>query len=62
ELIASSYPSLDIFINLRVERFRFFAKWENVLDNSISDFFYLTAYYPQRFLGFRFGISWRFRN
>ncbi|MEM9821193.1 MAG: putative porin, partial [Bacteroidota bacterium] len=62
DLTAIAYPSLDVFINFKVERFRFFAKWENVLDQAIGDLFYLTALYPQRFFGFRFGISWRFRN
>ena len=61
--IAPLYPALDIFLNFRVKSFRFFIKYENLINAfDQSQFYLLTANYPERYASLRFGISWKFKN
>jgi hypothetical protein len=60
-LTQAIYPWADAFIAFKIERFRFFFRYENLfnaIDN--TQVYYQTAYYPQAFGTFRFGIAWRF--
>ncbi len=60
---AMLYPALDIFLNFRVKTFRFFIKYENLINAfDQSRFYLLTANYPERYASLRFGVSWRFKN
>lgn len=60
--ISKAYPLLDVFINFKVQQFRFFAKYENITKLWEPDLYVITPGYPQRFNAFRFGVSWRFLN
>ena len=63
EVTAQLYPALDIFLNFRVKTFRFFIKFENLINAfDQSRFYLLTANYPERYASLRFGVSWRFKN
>lgn len=63
------YPSVDVFLGMRVTRFRAFVKWENISSLALSpdsetgdpQLFYLNARYPfPTGSGLRIGINWRF--
>lgn len=56
------YPALAAFLSLKVEKFRFFIKAENLTDLLTDKFFYQTAYYAEPVFFVRFGLSWRFIN
>jgi hypothetical protein len=55
------FPALDAYFNLRVTRFRAFAKIENVGDALLGGrLFYMVPGYPRPPVsGFRLGIKWR---
>ena len=60
---APIYPALDIFLSFKVDRFRFFIKYENLINSfDQSQFYLLTTNYPERYAALRFGVSWRFNN
>ena len=57
------YPGLDVYVAMRVTRFRAFAVYENLPGLWKGDtLFYQTAFYPNQFGGIRFGVSWRLVN
>ena len=57
------YPVIDPYFSMRVERFRAFAKWENLINTAQpTRLYYQTAYYPYWVSGLRLGINWRFLN
>ncbi len=56
----TTVPATDVFFAMRVTRFRFFAKYENL--NHLwapQDFFYLSAFAPNPDGAVRLGISWQ---
>jgi len=63
------YPSVDVFLGMRVTRFRAFVKWENISSFFLPDdpesgdpkLFYLNVRYPfTSGSGISLGINWRF--
>lgn len=55
------YPWLDAFIAFKIQGFRVFVRYENMISIwEPGKVWYQTAYYPQPFRGLRFGIKWRF--
>ena len=56
------YPALAAFASLKVDKFRFFAKAENLTDLFTNKLFYQTAFYAEPIFFIRFGLSWRFIN
>lgn len=58
---AKPFPWVDMFVSIKVNSFRFFAKYENFTtlwdDRTV---FYQTARYPQPFGAIRLGVGWRF--
>ncbi len=54
------YPAVDAFFSFKVDRFRAFAKMENLTSFISKDIYYHTPYYPQKEAYFRFGIRWLF--
>jgi len=55
-----TYPDIDVFLNFKVNWFRFFLKMENAYNFFSKDFYYQTAGYPMPFHTLRFGVSWQF--
>ena len=60
-LTQQPYPWMDAFAAFKVDRFRFFFRYENIF-NLIENtsVFYQAAHHPLPFATFRFGIAWRF--
>ncbi len=59
--VAQPYPWVDVFAAFKVQSFRFFFRYENVVTIWASNrLFFQTAYYAQPFGAVRFGIAWRF--
>ena len=57
------YPVIDGFFSMRVNSFRAFAKWENLINVArLEDLYYQIANYPHWRNGLRIGVSWRFVN
>lgn len=60
---APFYPAVDVFFAMQVNKFRAFAKFEQVAGLLGNDnLYYQTAYYAHPGSAFRFGIKWRFVN
>ncbi|MBR9921393.1 MAG: putative porin [Bacteroidetes bacterium] len=53
-------PLLDAFVTFKVEKFRFFFRFENILAGLNQSYYYLIDEYPIRPFGIRFGLSWQF--
>ena len=56
-------PLIDFFLTFKVDKFRFFARMDNLLPYLTFDYYELTTDYalPQGFeTGLRLGVSWRF--
>ncbi|MCB0643161.1 MAG: hypothetical protein KDC44_16045, partial [Phaeodactylibacter sp.] len=51
---------LDVFVNFKVQKFRFTFRFENLLPWLTRDYYYLTAHHPIIQSGLRFGIAWEF--
>jgi len=57
-----NYPIIDVFVNFKVKRTRFFLKYSHA-NYGISNGYYLsTPYYPIPRRMFKFGLSWVFYN
>jgi hypothetical protein len=62
------YPWLDVFASFKVQTFRFFFRFENLMYsiNGLAKrpqlLYYQTSRYPQPFPAFRIGIAWRFAD
>ena len=54
------YPTVDVFLNFRIQQFRFFFIYENLYDFFTTDFNYFTFPYPQFDAQARFGFRWLF--
>ncbi len=60
-LLAQTYPWIDVFLAFKVQSFRFFFRYENLITLwSTQRLFFQTAYYAQPFASVRLGIAWRF--
>jgi hypothetical protein len=55
-----NYPYVDLFLNVRLKRVRFFMKYEHINSGWLEKNFFTTLHYPmfQRYL--KIGISWTF--
>jgi len=51
---------IDVFMNVKIKTASFFAKLENIGNDITTPRFYLTPYYPQAGMIFKFGIRWQF--
>lgn len=54
------HPTIDVFLNFRIQQFRFFLVAENVYEYFTPNFSYYTYTYPQFDSGIRFGFRWLF--
>lgn len=57
-----NYLYMDVFINLKIQRARFFASYTHFNASFMGRNYYTTPTYPMQDGAFRFGISWRFHD
>ncbi len=55
-----NYPFLDVFINMKLKRTRFFLKYEHVASGLLGENYFTVLHYPMNQRVFKFGISWTF--
>jgi hypothetical protein len=55
-----NYPYLDVFINMRLKRARFFFKFEHVNQGLLDTEYFSAPHYPSGARTFRLGLSWSF--
>jgi len=56
------YPMTDVYFNGKIKRFRFFLRFENVVNLFEDKVQFQVANYPQFDFKFRFGVSWLLFN
>lgn len=54
------YPSVDVFLNGRIQRTRLYFKLENVTASTTGRNYFSAPYYPGRDFSIRFGLVWNF--
>lgn len=55
-----NYPYIDVFLNLKLKRVRFFVKYEHVNSGWIDRNFFTALHYPKNQRYLKLGISWTF--
>jgi len=55
-----NYPYIDVFINARVKRTRFFFKYAHVNAGLFDKNYFTALHYPMNFRTFKFGVLWTF--
>ncbi len=55
-----NYPYLDVFLNLKVKRTRFFLKFEHVHSGLLPARYFTVLHYPMNDRMFKFGLAWTF--
>ncbi|MFC2176400.1 putative porin [Bacteroidota bacterium] len=55
-----NYPFIDVFLNLRVKKFRAFVKVEHVNAGWFGYTYYQVPNYPTNDLSWKFGVNWAF--
>jgi len=60
ETLTGAYPFLDLFLNWKMNRTRFFFSWNNVLSGIAGNNYFTTWKYPQKPRYLRFGLVWTF--
>ena len=55
-----NYPYLDVFLNIRLKRTRFFLKYEHVNSDWLNKNYFLVLHYPRNEAMFKVGLSWTF--
>lgn len=60
-LTQQPYPWLDAFVALKIQSFRFFLRFDNLVSfSNPENMLFYSAWQPQPFPAFRVGINWRF--
>ena len=57
-----NYLYMDVFINLKIQRARFFVMYSHFNASFMGRTYYLTPTYPMQDGAFKFGITWRFHD
>ncbi len=55
-----NYPYLNLFLNAKLKRTRFYIRWDNPYAGLIEKDYFHVLSYPTRGRVFRFGLSWTF--
>ena len=55
-----NYPFLDVFLNVKLKRTRFFLKYEHVASGLLGENYFTVLHYPMNQRVFKFGLSWTF--
>ena len=56
------YPFVDIYVNFKLKRARFFVAMSHINSGSGTKMQFLTPHYPMNNSTFRLGVSWTFLN
>ncbi len=56
------YIYMDVFINLKIQRARFFVMYSHFNASFMDKYYYTVPNYPMPDAAFKFGISWRFHD
>jgi hypothetical protein len=60
---AGEYPFVNLFLNFKLQRTRFFLMFDHINYGMMGDKSYcMVPYYPMNIMMFRFGFSWTFYN
>ncbi|MFZ4523524.1 MAG: putative porin [Bacteroidales bacterium] len=57
-----NYVYMDVFINLKIQRARFFVTYTHLNASFMGRSYYTTPGYPMQDGAFKFGIAWRFHD
>jgi hypothetical protein len=57
-----NYIYMDVFINVKIQRARFFVMYSNFGSFFLGRDYYTTPTYPMQDAAFRFGLTWRFHD
>ncbi len=57
-----NYPYMDVFLNLKIQRARFFVTYTHFNASFMSHEYYSTPNYPMQDGAFKFGVAWRFHD
>ncbi len=57
-----NYLYMDVFINLKIQRARFFVAYTHYNAGFMTRDYYTTPTYPMQDAAFKFGIAWRFHD
>jgi hypothetical protein len=57
-----NYLYMDVFINLKIQRARFFVMYSHFNASFMGYTYYMTPSYPMQDGAFKFGITWRFHD
>jgi len=57
-----NYLYMDVFINMKVQRARFFVMYSHFNASFMSRYYYMVPNYPMPDGAFKFGVSWRFHD
>jgi hypothetical protein len=55
-----NYPYLDVFLNIKLKRTRFFLKYEHLNSGWIYKDYFSVLHYPRNVRAFKAGLSWTF--
>ena len=55
-----NYPYIDVFLNVKLKRFRFYIKFEHVNSGWIDRNYVTVLHYPMNERNLNFGMSWTF--
>jgi len=55
-----NYPYMDVFLNIKLKRTRFFFKYEHINYNWLNRNYFSVLHYPRNEGMFKFGLSWIF--
>ena len=62
EAEAGNYPFLNVFLNLKLKRTRFFIMLDHLNSGFMGEDFYLVPSYPMNVRMLRYGLAWTFYN
>lgn len=62
QILGGNFPWVDVFAAIKVKRFRFFSKTENLAQGFMGNGLYTVHRYPQTDRIFKIGLSWLFIN
>jgi hypothetical protein len=57
-----NYLYMDVFVNVKIQRARFFVKYSNFDSFFMGRHYYMVPGYPMQDAAFKFGISWNFHD
>jgi hypothetical protein len=57
-----NYLYMDVFINLKIQRARFFVTYTHFNASFMGRAYYTTPHYPMQDGAFKFGVAWRFHD